>query len=79
MAALATLFGVPLNVPAVVAGPAFTRHSKSGDAFGAEARVAEQQQAAAVHADEIEKVAVWAEAVAKATSVPMELPGPLLG
>jgi hypothetical protein len=79
MAALSVLFGVPLNVPAAVAGPAFTRHSKSGDAFGAAARVAEQQQAASVHADEIEKVAVWTEAVAQAAGVPMELPAPLLG
>jgi hypothetical protein len=41
--------------------------------------VAEQQQAASVHADEIEKVAVWTEAVAQAAGVPMELPEPLLG
>jgi hypothetical protein len=79
MAALAGLFGVDLDVPAVVAGPAFTRHSKSGSEFGAAARVAEQEQAAPVHADEIGKVVVWAEAVAKAAGVPMQLPAGLIG
>ena len=64
MSALSTLFGVALDVPAVVAGPAFTRHSKFGNDFGAAERVAEQQQAAPAHADEIEKVVAWAEAVA---------------
>lgn len=78
MAALSALFAVPLDVDAVVAGPAFTRHSKSGSSFGAEARLAEQAGAAPAHADEIEKVTVWAEAVAKAAQVPMVLPGALL-
>lgn len=79
MTALSALFGVAMDVPAVVAGPAFTRHSKFGSEFGAAERVAEQQQAAPAHADEIEKVAAWAEAVAKSAGVPMELPAPLIG
>jgi hypothetical protein len=78
MTALSALFGVSLDVDAVVAGPAFTRHSKSGSEFGAEARLAEQAGAAPAHADEIGKVTVWAEAVAKAAQVPMLLPGALL-
>lgn len=78
MTALSGLFGTGLDVPAVVAGPAFTRHSKFGSEFGAAERVAEQQQAAPAHADEIEKVAAWAEAVARAANVPMRLPAPLL-
>jgi hypothetical protein len=79
MAALSALFGVALDVPAAVAGPAFTRHSKFGNDFGAAERVAEQQQAAPAHADEIEKVAAWTAAVAKSAGVPMELPAPLIG
>ncbi len=77
MAALCRLFGVPLDVPAVVKGPIFSSHSKFGQAFTAEDRAAERA-AEAAHADEIEKVAVWAEAVAKAAGVPLHLPRPLL-
>lgn len=78
MTALSTFFDLLLDVEAVVAGPAFTRHSKFGTDFGAAARVAEQQQAAPAHADEIEKVTVWAEAVARSAQVPMDLPARLL-
>lgn len=79
MEALAGLFSVALEVKDVVSGPAFTRHSKFGTSFGAGDRVAEQKKAASAHADEIDKVAIWAEAVAKAANVPMTLPATLLG
>ena len=81
MTALAALYGLPLDTVAIadiVAGPAFTRHSKHGTEFGSDARAAEYRDAAAVHADEIEKAAVWAEAVARTAGVPMILPVPLL-
>ena len=78
MAALGRLFGLALDVPAIVAGPAFTRHSKSGDAFGAAARAGEERDAAALHADEIDKVAIWAEAVAASAGLDLDLPAPLL-
>ena len=77
MAALAALYGLALDAEAVAAGPAFTTHSKSGDSFGAAARAAENAAAAAVHADEIAKVLVWTEAVARAADVPMD-PGAAL-
>ena len=67
MAGLSNLFGLGLDeaaIAAVLAGPAFTSHSKSNAGFSASDRLAEQRDAAATHADEIEKVAVWAEAVA---------------
>lgn len=77
MAALGSLFGVGLDAQAVVAGPAFTRHSKHGTAFGAEAR--ERERAAEdVHADEIGKVAIWAEKVAESQGIPLDLPNPLI-
>jgi hypothetical protein len=77
MTALATLFGISLDVPAVVAGPAFTRHSKHGTDFDAAAR--ERERAAeAAHADEINKVAIWAEKIAESQDVAMILPNPLI-
>lgn len=77
MAALGSLFGVSLDVASVVAGPAFTRHSKHGSDFGAAAR--ERERAAeAAHADEIGKVAIWAEKVAESQGIAMVLPNPLI-
>jgi hypothetical protein len=78
MTALCRFFDVPLDVQAVVSGPIFGRHSKFGQAFTTDDRTAERA-AEAAHADEIAKVAIWAEAVAKAAGVPMQLPRPLLG
>jgi hypothetical protein len=81
MAGLSDLFGLGLDAEAiegVLAGPAFTSHSKSNAGFSAADRLAEQRDAAAVHADEIEKVAVWAEAVAATAGVSMQLKAPLL-
>lgn len=77
MAALGAHFGVTLDVHSVVAGPAFTRHSKHGTAFDASARTAEQATEAA-HADEIGKVAIWAEKVAEANDIPLALPNSLI-
>jgi hypothetical protein len=81
MTGLATLFDLKRDeatIAAIVGGPAFTRHSKSGDPFGQTQRVDEQRLGTSVHADEIEKVAIWAEAVADATGIPINLPNPLL-
>lgn len=79
IAALAELYGLDVDPVAVVNGPAFTRHSKLGDAFGGSARAAENAAAAIGHADEIEKVVVWTDAVARAAGVPMVMPEALLG
>lgn len=79
MRALGRLFGLPLDAEAIVAGPAFTTHSKSGDDFGRAARAAENAAAAAEHAEEIGKVVVWTEAVARAAGVPMVPGRDLLG
>lgn len=81
MHALADLFGIPLDaavIAAIVAGPAFTRHSKFGTAFGDAARTAEVDDAAALHADELGKVAIWAKTVADVHEIPMALPATLL-
>ncbi len=82
MTRLAGLFGLPLDaaaIDAIVAGPAFTRHSKFDGDFGAAARAEEARDAAVIHAEEIEKVAVWAEAVAASTGMSLVLPAPLFG
>jgi hypothetical protein len=81
MARSSGLFGLGLGeegIANLLAGPAFTTHSKSNAGFSAADRLAEQRDAAATHADEIEKVAVWAEAVAGAAGVSIQLGAPLL-
>ena len=80
MRRLATLFGLPLDdatLDAIVAGPAFTRHSKLEADFGVADRAEEHRDAADTHADEIEKVLVWAQAVAASAGVTIAPPGPL--
>ena len=78
MSALGQLFAIDLDAAAVVAGPAFTRHSKSGTAFSGGDRAGEHRDAADLHADEIDKVAIWAEAVAATANLSLTLPAPLL-
>jgi len=81
MAGIATLFGLPLDEAAVaeiVAGPAFTRHSKHDVAFAVADRAEEHRHAAEIHADEIDKVARWAEVVAQGGGVAIEAPAPLM-
>lgn len=77
MAALGDLFGVVIDADAVVAGPAFTRHSKHGALFNAAARERERE-AEAAHSNEIEKVVIWTERVADAQGIPLALPNPLI-
>ena len=78
MTALSGFFGVPLDIATTIAGPAFTTHSKFGSDFDAAARDAEVRAAADIHTDEIEKVAVWAEAVAQSAGRSFDLGAPLL-
>lgn len=81
MTAMATLFDLsadPATIADVVGGPAFTRHSKFDTAFDAQDRAAEHRHAADIHADEIDKVAHWIEAVAVAAGVAMTPPAPLV-
>ncbi len=79
MAALARFLGVTIDVAAVVAGPAFTTHSKLGSDFGTAARSAEIRATADAHADEIANVGAWAEQVAATAGIALTLPAPLLG
>lgn len=79
---LAELFGISVDENgrrAILDGPAFANDSKTGAAFSREAREAAYDEAARHHLDEIEKVTVWAEAVATNAGVTTEAPSPLLG
>ncbi|MEK6638373.1 MAG: hypothetical protein AABY88_09855 [Pseudomonadota bacterium] len=78
---LSTHFALGLSsdrVAAIVAGPAFTRHSKFDGAFNTQARVAEQENAADVHSEEIQKVSAWAAVIAENNAIAMRLPISLL-
>ncbi len=78
--AIARLFGVsdaPALISNVAKGPAFTRHSKMGAAFDADARNREYAEATAIHADEIGKVSVWTETVARHAGIDLD-PGAAL-
>lgn len=74
LADIAALFRLPLDAAGVrelADGPVFRRHSKYDAEFDATDRAAEHRDAAATHADEIEKVSVWAEKVAETLNVPL--------
>jgi hypothetical protein len=77
VSALGDHFSLQLEGDAIVKGPAFTQHSKHGTRFDASARAAEQATES-THADEIEKVCVWAEAVAESQGLDLALSQPLL-
>ena len=81
MEQLVAHFGVALGKEALhelVSGPVFTRHSKTDTEFDAQAREEDQQHGDTLHAEEIEKVYAWAEAVAKNIGLPMTLPSSLI-
>lgn len=56
----------------------FARNSKSGKSFASGKRTSDQAEAETLYADEIEKVSIWAEAVARTAGVTMRLPLPLM-
>lgn len=62
----------------VAAGPLFTRHAKTGEAFGRTERDALHARAADAHAGEIAAVERWAALVAQGAGVVPDLPRPLL-
>lgn len=81
MRELARHFGIPLGdakLTEIVSGPAFRQHSKYGNAFDGDNRVAEQRVGGAIHQEEIEKVSSWAAVVAANNHIPMILPSSLI-
>lgn len=68
----------PADIDAIVNGPAFTRNSKTGDSFSAAQRSADRDAGLRAHADEVEKVTIWANELARSHSIELTLPSPLL-
>ena len=82
LAAICTLFGLPDDqdtIDALATGDAFRRNAKDGKAYRAADRTREQIDGAALYSEEIDKVRVWAEAVALGAGVALDPPLPLLG
>jgi len=66
------LFGLALDTKAaerIASGLVFARDAKTGEAFAPGQRRADQRAAEELHADEIDKVAIWADAVARNAGV----------
>ena len=81
LTATASHYGLALDPQAVseiVAGPAFTRHSKSGADYSGMVRDQEYAVARVSYGEEIDTVLVWAKAVASSAGIRLEGPFPLL-
>jgi hypothetical protein len=75
LSALGADFGLalaPEDIAQIVAGE-FQRNAKSGTDFGRADRESEYRGAARAHSEEIDKVVIWAEAVAKAADISLDL------
>ncbi|TPE58672.1 hypothetical protein FJQ54_16620 [Sandaracinobacter neustonicus] len=82
LAALAAHFTLALSaaqIDEIVGGPAFTRNSKTGGSFTADDRRADRELGLKTHADEVQKVGIWAAELARTHAIALELPAPLLG
>ncbi|QLC25497.1 hypothetical protein HFP57_11015 [Parasphingopyxis algicola] len=76
------LFGLDLDqkqAEEIAAGPVFKTHSKFGEQFDANSRSDDRASGENAHADEIEKVAVWVETVAKGLDVEMNPKSRIIG
>lgn len=71
-------FGLEVPDAAIEGHAAFTTHSKFGGSFDTADRAAEHGAAADAYGDEIEKVLIWAEAVAETAGISLELPAQLI-
>lgn len=82
LVAVAGHYGLALDstaIAAIVAGPIFGQHSKSGAAFTAADRSAEYAAARTAHGEEIDMVLEWARQVADNAGVALSPPNALLG
>lgn len=81
IAAMSYLYQLKLDaeqIRQIVDGPAFTSHSKHGTEFDRKGRDEERNSGESPHADEIAKVAFWAEKVAEAVGIDLKLKAPLI-
>lgn len=80
IAAVADHLTLPITrdeADAIVAGPLFARHAKSGEAFDLNKRAAELTAAASAHEAELGAVADWIGTVAELQRIPLTLPNQL--
>ena len=68
----------PSAITAIINGPVFGRDAKNGDAFAPGKRAADARSGVALHAEELEKVVVWAHHVADSAGICVALPQPLI-
>jgi hypothetical protein len=80
LTACAALFGLDLDEARIgdIVATKFARNAKDGSAFAPGKRATDRAAGEALHADEIAKVVVWAEAVARGAHLPDAFPLPLL-
>lgn len=78
LAAACRHYGLEVPNQSIEGHPAFATHSKFGGSFDTSDRAAEHRAAAEAYGEEIEKVLVWAKAVAETAGISLELPFPLL-
>jgi hypothetical protein len=79
--AVAGHYGFALDsatLDAIAAGPAFTRHSKSGAAFTPEDRAREYAAARSAYGEEIDMVLVWSDRLADAAGIALKAPASLI-
>jgi len=78
--AIAKLFALDMDDATAreIVADVFTRNAKDGSSFAAGQRARDRVDGMSVHAEEIEKVAIWAEAVGEAAGIPQELASPVI-
>lgn len=81
VAATARHFGLALTdeeAASIAAGPAFSRHSKSGEAYSADRRGDDYANARSAYGEEIGMVVTWATKVAEVAGIALDPPGRLV-
>jgi hypothetical protein len=81
LARIADLFGLTLTpdmIDGIVAAE-FSRNAKDGATFAPGQRDADREMSMALHQDEVDKVTIWAGAVAQSIGLEMDLPAALFG
>lgn len=82
LASICEMFGASADaatIESLARSKAFGRNAKDGTAYQAADRDRDRSDGAALHADEIDKVLAWAQAVASNAGVALDPPAPLLG
>lgn len=79
LSAIASHFGLDLDIGRCIEEGALDRHAKGGEPFDASRRAERIAKAMQVHGDEIDAVVSWARSIAEKTGIEWELANPLIG